>query len=82
MLFSWWSPEVPLLSQAQRLSGYLTLAGISSSSSVRDLEKKKVMSTCMSPEVDNKDLGILSAYGNVGTQLASSKLPYRDGRWL
>ncbi|XP_037237240.1 zinc finger and BTB domain-containing protein 8B isoform X1 [Falco rusticolus] len=64
-LFSCWSPEVSLLSQAQHLLGCLTLAGISPSSSVGDLEKKKIISICISPEVDNKDLGILSAYGDV-----------------
>ncbi|XP_040443699.1 zinc finger and BTB domain-containing protein 8B isoform X4 [Falco naumanni] len=74
-LFSCWSPEVSLLSQAQHLLGCLTLAGISPSSSVGDLEKKMIISICISPEVDNKDLGILSAYGNAGAQLASSKLP-------
>ncbi|XP_056188672.1 zinc finger and BTB domain-containing protein 8B isoform X1 [Falco biarmicus] len=64
-LFSCWSPEVSVLSQAQHLLGCLTLAGISPSSSVGDLEKKKIISICISPEVDNKDLGILSAYGDV-----------------
>ncbi|XP_040443695.1 zinc finger and BTB domain-containing protein 8B isoform X1 [Falco naumanni] len=64
-LFSCWSPEVSLLSQAQHLLGCLTLAGISPSSSVGDLEKKMIISICISPEVDNKDLGILSAYGDV-----------------
>lgn len=55
---------------------------MSPSSNVRDLEKKVVMSVRISPEADNKDLGILSAYSNVGAQLASSKLPYEDGRRL
>lgn len=60
--------------------GYLALAGMSPSSDVRDLEEKKITSISVSPEVDNKDLGILSAYGNVAAQLASAKLPYEDGR--
>lgn len=57
------------------------MTGTSPSRSVGDLEKK-VMSICISPEVDNKNLGILPAYDNVGAQLASSKLPYEDRRWL
>jgi len=40
------------------------------------------MSIFISSEVENKDLSILSAHGNVGAQLALSKLPYDEGRRL
>ncbi|XP_040390598.1 zinc finger and BTB domain-containing protein 8B isoform X2 [Cygnus olor] len=78
LFFICWSPEVLLLSQALCLLGCLALAGMSPSSSVRDLEQEVLMSTCISPEMDTK--AFLSTYSNVGAQLTSSKLPYEEGR--